>query len=137
MINDPLLQNPATQTQTSEKDSVTRPIQKRRKHPAVSARILALGLSTTALIGMSAGYAAAEKKADVLTPLTESTGTQPAAPVIPAAPTAPITPTTDSLAASTPQVVEIPMPSVAAPAEPGNPVVQANPAYTQNSNGSN
>jgi hypothetical protein len=64
MINDPLLQDPATQTQTqtTEKESVAKSTQKRRKHPAVSARILALGLSTTALIGMSAGYAAAEKK---------------------------------------------------------------------------
>ena len=35
----------------------------RRKHPAVSARILTLGLSTTALIGLTTGYSYSQKAA--------------------------------------------------------------------------
>ena len=35
----------------------------RRKHPAVSARILTLGLSTTALIGLTTGYSFSQKAA--------------------------------------------------------------------------
>ena len=43
-------------------ERITRPAP-RRKHPAVSARILTLGLSTTALIGLTTGYAFSQKAA--------------------------------------------------------------------------
>lgn len=36
----------------------------RAKHPALSARILAIGLSTTAMLGLTAGYALAGRSAD-------------------------------------------------------------------------
>ncbi|MCX6517408.1 MAG: hypothetical protein NTV13_01875 [Actinobacteria bacterium] len=43
-------------------ERITRPAP-RRKHPAVSARILTLGLSTTALIGLTTGYSFSQKAA--------------------------------------------------------------------------
>jgi hypothetical protein len=62
-MNDPLLP-PTMNTPTPPPPAVVRTVRtgSRRKHPAMSARILALGLSTTAVIGMTTGYSLAQKK---------------------------------------------------------------------------
>jgi hypothetical protein len=115
----------------------------RRSHPAVSARILALGLSTMATFGMVAGYSLAEARTipDEPQPLVA-----PASPVVgdpPAEVTAPVVtgsvaPSSGSSApkasaakpsttAKAPRTIQVPVPAV--PATSGG--------NTQNSSGSN
>ena len=64
-MHDPLLPPlpPATRPTPPQRHSrIAAPGQPRRaKHPAMSARILAVGLSTTAMLGLTAGYALAGK----------------------------------------------------------------------------
>lgn len=121
----------------------------RSKNPAASAKILATGLSATAMLGMSAGYAVAARESNPTIPpaaaLTQ--GTQATAPgaaptngnATALAPLAPLVPGTAVVAnpqvpqstavtqaqapqapvATQPQIVEIPVETIA-PAAPGN-----------------
>ena len=63
MINDPLLNDNTGTPPAPPAPPVARTARTsgRKKHPAVSARILAVGLSTTALIGLTTGYTLAQK----------------------------------------------------------------------------
>ena len=60
MINDPLLNN-NFDTPPGPPVARTARTSSRKKHPAVSARILASGLSVTALIGLTTGYTLSQK----------------------------------------------------------------------------
>ena len=60
MINDPLL-NTNTAIPPSPPVARTARTSGRKKHPAISARILATGLSVTALIGLTTGYTLSQK----------------------------------------------------------------------------
>ena len=60
MINDPLLNN-NFDTPPAPPVARTARTSSRKKHPAVSARILASGLSVTALIGLTTGYTLSQK----------------------------------------------------------------------------
>ena len=91
----------------------------RRKHPAVSARILTLGLSTTALIGLTTGYSFSQKAA-------ASTNTN----VVPLGSTS--ANTTTGLPATT-QVIQVPVPAAA---NAGNVAQPALAAAAQVSSGS-
>lgn len=116
----------------------------RSKNPAASAKILATGLSATAMLGMTTGYALAAREttpaptvdeqqgvasastiAAGLTPTGGPAALTPLAPLVPATPaaspqaTSPAPTTSPTTAASQPQVVEIPVETVA-PAVPGN-----------------
>ena len=116
----------------------------RKKHPALSARILAVGLSTTAFIGMTSGYTLAQKQ-----PATQPIVQDPAAPAtagaaVDAAPqattaTQAATPQANAAtAASTSQVIQVPVPVTASAATPGTAAPVYQPAQTQQkSSGSN
>ena len=114
----------------------------RRRHPAVSARILALGLSSMATFGMVAGYSMAEARTlpdepqPLVAPTAPIAGDPPAGTpaagsatqVVPsggAAVTKPSTKTTTT--AKAPRSIQVPVPAAPAPSS-GN---------TQNSSGSN
>lgn len=99
----------------------------RKKHPAMSARILAAGLSATALIGMTTGYTLSQK-APAAQPVASSNN------IISASLQKPID---AGVIASTSQVVYVPVPGATA-ATAGTPSVQApTPAVTtQKSSGS-
>ena len=60
MKNDPLL-NAHIETPPAAPIARTARTSTRKKHPAISARILAVGLSTTALIGLTTGYTLSQK----------------------------------------------------------------------------
>ena len=60
MINDPLLNN-NFDTPPAPPVARTARTSSRKKHPAVSARILASGLSVAALIGLTTGYTLSQK----------------------------------------------------------------------------
>ena len=116
----------------------------RKKHPALSARILAVGLSTTALIGMTSGYTMAQKQ-----PATQPVVQDPAAPVSAATPanqapqpaTAAKSTTPQATVAVAPnatQVIQVPVPVTASAATPGTAAPAYQPAQTpQKSSGSN
>ena len=120
------------------------PVPMRKKHPALSARILAVGLSTTAFIGMTSGYTLAQKQ-----PATQPIVQDPTTPVsavsqanaAPQATTAvqPATPqATQSVAPSATQVIQVPVPVTASAATPGTAAPVYQPAQTQQkSSGSN
>lgn len=144
-IHDPLLPPPPPQSRKPE--ASRRP---RRPSPAASARILATGLATTAMLGLTTGYAFARKaqqpepSPNLTTPevagnVPPQTGVAPQTPAGASEPTAstPVLPTpgeTSSQSADTaPPVVEIPVPDVA-PAQPGN---NWNGGNNQPSSGSN
>ena len=92
----------------------------RKKHPALSARILAVGLSTTALIGMTSGYTMAQKQ-----PQTASVAQN-------ATPQATVAATTAT------QVIQVPVPVTASAATPGTAAPAYQPVQTpQKSSGSN
>ena len=127
MINDPLLPAATSKRQ----DAMTTPTKKNskttRRSPARSAKILTLGLSTTAMLGMSSGYAFADMahKDDSTTPTPAQSS--PVGSSVPTPQT--LTPTanapTSSPAATpavvTPQqaaVIEVPVPTSGA--TPGN-----------------
>ena len=87
----------------------------RRKHPAVSARILTLGLSTTALIGLTTGYsfsqkAAASTNTNVVPLGTTSANTTTRLPATTQAATQQVA--SQPLPATT-QVIEVPVPAAA------------------------
>ena len=102
----------------------------RKKHPAVSARILAVGLSTTALIGLTTGYTLAQKTPATQPAISESI-------VSNVAQQSAIDP---GVITETTQFVYVPVPAASA-ATAGTPSVQvqapAPAATTQKSSGSN
>ena len=102
----------------------------RKKHPAISARILAVGLSTTALIGLTTGYTLAQKTPATQPAISESI-------VSNVAQKSAIDP---GVITETTQFVYVPVPAASA-ATAGTPSVQvqapAPAATTQKSSGSN
>lgn len=129
MINDPLLH---TNTETPPAPPVARTARTggRKKHPAISARILAVGLSTTALIGLTTGYTLAQKTPATQPVISESI-------VSNVAQKSAIDP---GVITETTQFVYVPVPAASA-ATAGTPSVQvqapAPAATTQKSSGSN
>ncbi len=61
MIIDPLLNTTAQDVPPAPPVARTARTNTRKKHPAISARILATGLSATALIGLTSGYTLSQK----------------------------------------------------------------------------
>jgi hypothetical protein len=115
-------------------ERITRPAP-RRKHPAVSARILTLGLSTTALIGLTTGYsfsqkAAASTNTNVVPLGSTSANTTTGLPATTQAATQQVA--SQPLPATT-QVIEVPVPAAATA---GNVAKPAPVAVAQVSNGS-
>jgi hypothetical protein len=120
------------------------PVPMRKKHPALSARILAVGLSTTAFIGMTSGYTLAQKQ-----PATQPIVQDPTNPVSAAAPANAAPQATTGAQAATPQaapsvapsatqVIQVPVPVTASAATPGTAAPVYQPAQTQQkSSGSN
>lgn len=125
MINDPLLptstphRQDATKTPQQERNS-----KRTRRSPARSAKILTLGLSTTAMLGMSSGYAFADlaQKGDSANPTPTQTSPIVSPEVTPPtpAPVATSSPGTTTAAVTPPQsaVIEVAIPSGGA--TPGN-----------------
>ena len=103
----------------------------RRKHPAVSARILTLGLSTTALIGLTTGYAFSQKTAASNNTNVVPLGTTSANE------TTGVPATTQQVASqpepATTQVIQVPVPAAA---NVGNVAQPAPAAAAQVSSGS-
>jgi hypothetical protein len=125
-MNDPLL-NPAGVIPPAPKVTRTPKAATRKKHPAMSARILAAGLSATALIGLTTGYTLSQKVAATQPVVSNNT-------VINASLNSPID---AGVIIPTSRVVYVPVPGVAA-AKAGTPTVKA-PApvqTTQKSSGS-
>jgi hypothetical protein len=131
MMNDPLLNTTATDVPPAPSVARTARTTTRKKHPAVSARILAVGLSATALIGMTTGYTLSQKASAVQPAISESI-------VVNASQAKPIDAGVIA-STSTSQVVYVPVPGVTA-AKAGTPsVLVAAPApakTTQKSSGS-
>ena len=135
MINDPLLHNNKVITQAPPAPPVARTARTsgRKKHPAVSARILAVGLSTTALIGLTTGYTLAQKTPAAQPAISDSI-------VSNVAQTSPID---AGVITATTEVIYVPVPAASA-ATAGTPSVQvptptptpAPAATTQQSSGS-
>ena len=132
MINDPLLNNNTGMPSVPPAPPVARTARTsgRKKHPAVSARILAVGLSTTALIGLTTGYTLAQKTPATQPAISESI-------VSNVAQKSAIDP---GVITETTQFVYVPVPAASA-AIAGTPSVQvqapAPAATTQKSSGSN
>ena len=132
MINDPLLHNNTVIPPAPPAPPVARTARTsgRKKHPAVSARILAVGLSTTALIGLTTGYTLAQKTPAAQPTISESI-------VSNVAQKSAIDP---GVITETTQFVYVPVPAASA-ATAGTPSVQvqapAPAATTQKSSGSN
>jgi hypothetical protein len=132
MINDPLLNNNTGMPPVHPAPPVARTARTsgRKKHPAVSARILAVGLSTTALIGLTTGYTLAQKTPATQPAISESI-------VSNVAQKSAIDP---GVITETSQFVYVPVPAASA-ATAGTPSVQvqapAPAATTQKSSGSN
>ena len=132
MINDPLLNTSATDVPPAPpvaRTARTR-TRTRKKHPAISARILATGLSATALIGLTTGYTLSQKVS----------AAQPTIPESIVSNVAQKSPIDAGVIAEPPQVVYVPVPGATA-AVAGTPSVQVQaPAPTatkQQSSGSN
>ena len=132
MINDPLLNTNIGMPSVPPAPPVARTARTsgRKKHPAVSARILAVGLSTTALIGLTTGYTLAQKTPATQPAISESI-------VSNVAQQSAIDP---GVITETTQFVYVPVPAASA-ATAGTPSVQvqapAPAATTQKSSGSN
>jgi len=130
MINDPLLNSTATDVPPAPPVVRSARTSTRKKHPAISARILATGLSATALIGMTTGYTLSEK-------VSAAKATIPESIVSNVAQKAPIN---AGVTTETSQVIYVPVPGATA-AKAGTPSVQVQapaPATTkQQSSGSN
>lgn len=89
MMNDPLLPSRSTPpTAALPHGSKARRRAARRPKPATSAKILATGLSTTAMLGMTAGYAFAGRQT------TPTPQPAPTSPITPADATGNATPST-------------------------------------------
>ena len=115
-------------------ERITRPAP-RRKHPAVSARILTLGLSTTALIGLTTGYAFSQKVAastntNVVPLGTTSANTTTGVPATTQAATQQVASQPEP---ATTQVIQVPVPAAA---NAGNVTQPAPAAAAQVSSGS-
>ena len=126
MKNDPLL-NAHIETPPAAPIARTARTSTRKKHPAISARILAVGLSTTALIGLTTGYTLSQK-VSALQPVASSNNVVKTS----------LKKTVDAgVTAPAPQVVYVPVPGATA-AIAGTPSVQAPApaATTQKSSGS-
>ena len=111
---------------------------KRKRHPAVSSRILAVGLSTSAMFALTAGYASAERKSVAQpvdgagTPLTDDPiATAPNQPIAQPDATTPA-PAQQRTPQTTPRVVQVPV----APVAPATPSRNGG-GNTQQSSGSN
>jgi hypothetical protein len=130
MINDPLLNTTATDVPPAPPVARTARTGGRKKHPAISARILAVGLSTTALIGLTTGYTLSQKVS----------AAQPAIPESIISNVAQKSPIDAGVITETSQVIYVPVPAAAA-ATAGTPSVQVQAptpaATTQKSSGSN
>ena len=131
-MNDPLLNNNTGMPPVPPAPPVARTARTsgRKKHPAISARILAVGLSTTALIGLTTGYTLAQKTPATQPAISESV-------VSNVAQKSAIDP---GVITETTQFVYVPVPAASA-ATAGTPSVQvqapAPAATTQKSSGSN
>ena len=130
MINDPLLNTTAIDVPPAPPVARTARTGSRKKHPAISALILAVGLSTTALIGLTTGYTLAQK-----TPVT-----QPAISESIVSNVAQKSAIDPGVITETTQFVYVPVPAASA-ATAGTPSVQVQvptpAATTQKSSGSN
>ena len=113
----------------------------RRPSPAAAARILATGLATTAMLGLTTGYALAKKaQQPEISPSAPKQSTDQASqtPSVPSqtpatSPDRNVSGNLGSPVVTSPPVVEIPVPEIA-PAQPGN---NWNGGNNQPSNGSN
>ena len=131
MMNDPLLNTTATDVPPAPSVARTARTTTRKKHPAVSARILAVGLSATALIGMTTGYTLSQKASAAQPAISESI-------VVNASQAKPIDAGVIA-STSTSEVVYVPVPGVTAAktGTPSVPVAAPAPAKTtQKSSGS-
>ncbi len=125
MMNDPLLPPPAP----TERRAPSTPTKRaRRPGPAMSAKILATGLATTATLGLTAGYAFARNAQESQLTQSPQTNSDPAAnntqpvPNVSAQSNANsnnVAPNSVSPVVTTAPVVEITVPTLA-PAQPGN-----------------
>jgi len=115
-------------------ERITRPAP-RRKHPAVSARILTLGLSTTALIGLTTGYSFSQKAAASTNTNVVPLGSTSANTTtgIPATTQAATQQVASQPQPATTQVIQVPVPAAA---NAGNVAQPAPAAATQVSSGS-
>ena len=132
MINDPLLNTSAIDVPPAPpvaRTARTR-TRTRKKHPAISARILATGLSATALIGLTTGYTLSQK-------VSAAQPTIPESIVSNVAQKSAIDP---GVITQTTEVIYVPVPAASA-ATAGTPSVQVQAptpaATTQKSSGSN
>ena len=125
MMNDPLLP-PTSPSERRIPPVATK--RTRRPGPAVSAKILATGLATTATLGLTAGYAFARNAQESqLTqtpqansdPVANTTQTFPSVSSQPSTRPNNVSPTPSSPEATTAPVVEITVPTLA-PAQPGD-----------------
>ena len=133
MINDPLLNTTVTDVPLAPPaPPVVRTARTgaRKKHPAISARILATGLSVTALIGLTTGYTLSQKVS----------AAQPAIPESIVSNVAQTSPIDAGVITATTEVIYVPVPAASA-ATAGTPSVQVQAptpaATTQKSSGSN
>ena len=141
MINDPLLNTTAQDVPPAPPVARTARTNTRKKHPAISARILATGLSATALIGLTSGYTLSQKVSAAQPTIPESIVSNVAqkSAIDPGVITqtsqviyVPV-PAASAATAGTPSVqVQAPAPVAAAPAKAPAPA-----ATTQQSSGSN
>lgn len=121
-----------TMAPTSQKQAS---VPTRKKHPALSARILAVGLSTTALIGMTSGYTLAQKQS-ATQPIAQNPTNNANASTTASSNSSAQMAGTESKTST--QVVQVPVPSIASPATPGTAVPTYQPSQTQQqSSGSN
>jgi len=134
MINDPLLNTTAIDVPPAPPVARTARTSTRKKHPAISARILATGLSATALIGLTSGYTLSQKVSAAKTTIPESIVSNVAQK----------SPIDAGVITESPQVIYVPVPGATA-AIAGTPSAQvqapaptATPTPTkQQSSGSN
>ena len=112
MINDPLLNN-NFETPPAPPVARTARTSGRKKHPAVSARILAVGLSATALIGLTTGYTLSQKVS----------AAQPTIPESIVSNVAQKSPIDAGIITASTQVIYVPVPAASA-ATAGTPSVQ-------------
>ncbi len=129
MINDPLLHTAALDVPPAPPVARTARTGGRKKHPAISARILAVGLSVTALIGLTTGYTLSQKVSAAQTAIPESIVSKVAQK----------SPVDAGVITETSQVIFVPVPGASA-ATAGTPSVQVQAptptATTQKSSGS-
>ena len=130
MINDPLLNTTVTDVPPAPPVVRTARTGARKKHPAISARILATGLSVTALIGLTTGYTLSQKVSATQSTIPESIVSNVAQK----------SPIDAGVITATTEVIYVPVPAASA-ATAGTPSVQVQaptPAATsQKSSGSN